>query len=146
MATEDTYRRAAAASGIALFEWNLVTGDTFVDPVLKERLGYEDHAFGDDFQDWSSLTHPDDVAPALARVESHIKGETPFYQAEYRMRHRDGTYRWFQSRGSVSRNEHGIPTWLTGTTTDITDRKRSEEALRRREIFRAGQHRVLEMI
>src|SRR5262245_63040108 len=120
--SDETYRRAAAASGIGMWEWNLVTGDTFVDPVLKERLGYERDDFLNNFEEWSQLTHPDDAGPALARVQAHLDGITPLYEADYRVRHRDGSYRWFHARGSVSRDEHGRPVTLSGSSIDITER------------------------
>lgn len=130
MPTDDRYRRAAFASGIGVWDWNLVTGELNADPLFKELLGFKDHELGDRADDWLCLVHPDDVVPVRERLEAHLRGETPLYDSEYRLRHRDGSIRWFYARGSVTRNEQGTPVQLAGTAADITERKRSEEALR----------------
>jgi PAS domain S-box-containing protein len=130
MHPDDRYRRAAAAGGIGIWDWNLATGEIFVDLLLKKMLGYEDHEIRNHLDDWGRLVHPDDAAAVLERARAHIAGETPLYEIEHRMLHRDGSIRWFLARGSVIRNAQGTPTRLAGTDTDITRRKRDEEALR----------------
>src|SRR5688572_17019295 len=130
MRPNDRYRLAAAAGGIGIWDWNLATGEIFVDPLLKAMLGYEDHEIRNHLDDWSRLVHPDDAAAVLERTRAHIAGDTPLYEIEHRMLHRDGSIRWFLACGCVIRNAQGTPTRLAGTDTDITRRKRDEEALR----------------
>lgn len=130
MPTDDLYRRAAVAGGIGVWDWNLETGEIHVDPFIKEILGFADHEIRDHVDEWTKLVHPDDAAAAFEHVEAHLSGASPSYDQEYRMRHRDGSYRWFHSRGSVSRNEQGAIVRFAGTVIDVTERKRSEEALR----------------
>ena len=104
-----------------------------MDPVLKETLGYQDHEVRNHLDDWSRLVHPDDLATGLERTRAHIAGETTFYEFEHRLLHRDGSIRWFLARGSVARDAHGTAVQLSGTFTDITERKRGEQALRQAE-------------
>jgi PAS domain S-box-containing protein len=130
MHPDDRYRRAAAADGIGIWDWNLATGEIFVDPLLKKMLGYEDHEIRNHLDHWGRLVHPDDAAAFLERARAHIAGDTPLYEIEHRLLHRDGSIRWFLARGAVIRNAQGKPTRLAGTETDITRRKRDEEALR----------------
>src|SRR4029450_9651569 len=130
MPTDDLYRRAAVAGGVGIWDWDLENGEIHVDPFIKEILGFADHEIRDHTDDWTKLVHPDDAAPAFERVNAHLKGASPSYDYEYRMRHRDGSYRWFHSRGSASRNGQGAIARFTGTVIDVTERKRSEEALR----------------
>jgi PAS domain S-box-containing protein len=130
MPTDDLYRRAAVAGGVGVWDWNLETGEIHVDPFIKEILGFADDEIRDHVDDWTKLVHPDDTAPALDRVAAHLSGATSSYDHEYRMRHRDGSYRWFHSRGSLSRNEQGAIVRFAGTVIEVTERKRSEEALR----------------
>ncbi len=132
MSADDRYRRAAAASGVGVWDWNLATGEIYVDPVLRELLGYGDKDIRH-VDEWTRLMHLDDAAAVFERANAHIAGEIPSYEIEYRMLHRDGSIRWFLSRGSVIRNEQGIAVGMTGTKTDITERKRGEEALRQAE-------------
>jgi PAS domain S-box-containing protein len=133
MHTDDHYRRAAAAGGVGVWDWNLATGEIYVDPILKERLGYQDHEIRNHLDDWGRLVHPDDAASVFERAQAHIRGETPSYEVEHRMLHRDGSIKWFLARGLVSRNEHGTAVRMVGTDTDITERKRGEEALHQAE-------------
>ena len=104
-----------------------------MDPILKDLLGYQDHEIGNHLDDWGRLVHPDDAAAVSERARAHIAGETPSYEIEHRMLHRDGSIRWFLARGSVTRDAQGHPVSMAGTDTDITDRKRGEEALRQAE-------------
>jgi PAS domain S-box-containing protein len=133
MSPDDRYRRAAAAGGVGVWDWNLATGEIFVDPILKELLGYQDHEIRNHLDDWGRLVHPDDAAAVFEHAQAHIRGEAPSYEIEHRMLHRDGSIRWFLARGSVTRDEHGAAVSMAGTDTDITGRKRSEAALRQAE-------------
>lgn len=139
MTVDDRYRRAAQAAGVGIWDMNLLTGDIYVDPMLKQLLGYEDHEIRNHIDDWGRFVHPDDTATVFARVQAHIAGETPLYEVEHRMIHRDGSIRWFLARGSVTRDADGVAIALTGTDTDITARKRDE-------VVRAAQQHVLGMI
>ena len=133
MKTDDRYRRAAAAGGVGIWDWNLATDEVYVDPVLKEMLGYQDHEIRNHMDVWGRLVHPDDSAAVFERVQRHLAGETPLFEIEHRMLHRDGSIRWFLARGSVTRNTRGDAVQMVGTDTDITARKRGEEALRQLE-------------
>ncbi len=133
MHSEDRYRRAAAASGVGIWNWDLATGEIYVDPILKEMLGYEDREIRNHVDDWGRLVHPDDAAAVRERARAHIAGEAPVYETVHRMLHRDGSVRWFLARGSVISDAEGRAISMTGTDTDITDRKLGEEALRKAE-------------
>ena len=133
MHSEDRHPRAAAASGVGVWKWDLATGALYVDPILKEMLGYQDCEIGNHLDDWGRLVHPDDSAAVLELMRAHIAGESPLYEIERRMLHRDGSVRWFLARGSVRRDAQGRPLSITGTESDITDRKLGEEALRKAE-------------
>jgi len=133
MNPDDRYRRAAAAGGVGVWDWNLATGEIYVDPILKELLGYQDHEIRNHLDDWGRLVHPDDAAAVFEQAQAHIRGEAPSYEIEHRMLHRDGSVRWFLARGSVSRDDQGAAVSMAGTDTDITGRKRSDAALRQAE-------------
>jgi PAS domain S-box-containing protein len=133
MPSDDLYRSAAIAGGVGVWDWNLITGEVVVDPFIKEILGFADHEIRDHADDWTSRVHPADLERARGQVQAHVKGETPWYDDEYRIRHRDGSYRWFHSRGSVIRDAQGTAVRFAGTVIDVTERKQNEEALRRAE-------------
>ena len=125
--SQERYSRATAGGGVVVWDWNLETNDIHVDPALYEMLGYVPGEMGPDIEAWFSLVVPEDLSSIKTRLEQYLRSTSPFY-VEYRMRHRDGSVRWFMTRGS-SVWERGRPVRLTGTTTEITARKRSELAL-----------------
>jgi PAS domain S-box-containing protein len=122
------YALATAAGGVGVWDWNIETNEIYTDPLLKVTLGYEDHEIGHRMEDWVRLIHPDDRAIAQERAADHTAGKAAAYEVELRMLHRDGTIRWFLARGSIVRRA-GMPVRVVGTSTDITERKKSEQAL-----------------
>ncbi len=79
---------------------------------------------------WHGLVHPEDRTRALAAMDSHLRGLTPMFECEVRMRHRDGSELWVLDRAKVvERDASGRPLRVAGTNFNITDRKRAELAL-----------------
>jgi PAS domain S-box-containing protein len=119
-------------SGVGLWDWNILTGRCTHSRVNKRLLGFDDsEEIGDSYDELTSRIHPDDVQDTRARVERHLRDETPFYQAEFRVRRKDGTYAWFESRGVVvERGPHGEPLRMAGMHVDISDRKANEQLRR----------------
>jgi PAS domain S-box-containing protein len=124
------YRMAIVAGRVSVWDWNLETGRITVDPVLKSALGYGEDEIADTIEAWTAHVLPEDVARMRAAVQAHLDGATPYCEIEHRMRHRDGSVRWFHARGAVSARREGKAVRMSGTDTDITERKRAEEALR----------------
>ncbi|MEE4604685.1 MAG: PAS domain-containing protein, partial [Desulfobacteraceae bacterium] len=125
---------AISATADAIWEWNLATNQTYYSPRWYEMLGYEVNAISMDFDGWKSLCHPDDLQATLDLIHSSLAAGSPGYAAEFRMRSKDGTWIWILGRGRVvGHDEVGKPVLLSGTNTDITERKRAEKALRERE-------------
>ena len=85
-------------------------------------------------EEWSSGIHPDDVAGVMAAVQAHFEEETEVFQEEYRVRCKDGSYKWILDRGVARRDAAGNVVRMAGSGSDITDRKRAEEKLRDSEI------------
>jgi PAS domain S-box-containing protein len=127
--SEQRYTLATGAGRVGVWDWNLVTHEIYIDPRQKTLLGYEPDEIVDTLEGWSRILHPDDRPTVLAQLENHINGVTPMYEAEYRVFHKDGSVRWFVSRGTVLR-EPGRHPRLVGTYFDVTDTKQGDEALR----------------
>ncbi len=126
--SKQRYARATAAGGVGVWDWDLETNEIYVDPLLKAILGYQDHEIRNHIESWSRLVHPDDVPAVMARAEDHLGGRTAQYEVEHRMVHKDGSIRWFLARGSAVRRD-GRAVRVVGTDTDITERKKAEQAL-----------------
>jgi diguanylate cyclase (GGDEF)-like protein/PAS domain S-box-containing protein len=80
---------------------------------------------------WGHLVHPDDLPRSLQAMRSHLRGEAPAYEAEYRARHTDGRWVWLSSRGKlVQVTKDGKPLRMVGTLMDVSARKETEEAVK----------------
>jgi diguanylate cyclase (GGDEF)-like protein/PAS domain S-box-containing protein len=85
---------------------------------------------GHQLQEWETRVHPDDKAGSLIALQSHLDGQTAVYATQYRIRCKDGSYKWILDRGTVvSRSDAGKPLRMIGTHTDITAHKQVEEKL-----------------
>lgn len=126
---------AIAATQEAVWEWNLMTQETYFSPRWYEMLGYKDGEISMTFEGWKKLCHPEDFQPTMDLIQSRLKSpDDSGYAAEFRMRTKDGSWRWILGRGKVvERNAAGDPVILSGINTDISDRKRMEEKLKESE-------------
>lgn len=127
---------AIRGSNVGIWEIDMPDGDYCKGRVyylnVWEQLGY-DAKYSTDHATWRALWHPDDQQSVERAIRACLNGETKEFQAEYRVRHRDGSYRWMLSRGAAVRDATGRPVRFVGSRFDITDRKRVEEALRESE-------------
>jgi PAS domain S-box-containing protein len=128
--SEERFALAMRGTTDGLWDWDLETGEIYYSPRWKELLGHEDHEIAHDFSEFERRLHPDDASRAMSGIQEHLEGESEAYEAEFRLRHRDGSWRWMLSRGWSLRNDDGKVIRLTGSNTDLTFRKTREEELR----------------
>ena len=93
---------------------------------------------------WRDLVHAQDHADITARAFACLKERSLKLDIEHRMLHKDGSVRWFHTRGSAVRREDGTAYRMVGTFTDVTDRKRAEDALRENEATLRASNREIE--
>ena len=129
--SQERYALAVEGANDGIWDRDFVTGVTYFSPRWKDLLGYTPEQVGEDPDEWMTRVHPDDVAGLTAAFDAHLRGDVPSFVSEHRMRHSDGEYRWFLTRGVAIRDRHGKPTRMAGSTSDITIRKSAEELLRR---------------
>lgn len=133
----ERHRIATSAGRVGAWDWNLVTGEIFLDPSLKAMLGYADFEIANDLAHWHEHVHRSDRERVAASIEAHLERGEPF-EIEHRMLHKDGSIRWFLARGSViDRDADGKPTRMMGTDVDVTERRHIEDAL---QALRASIH------
>jgi diguanylate cyclase (GGDEF)-like protein/PAS domain S-box-containing protein len=127
--SEERYALAARGANDGLWDWNLRTNEFYFSPRWKQMLGFAEEEVGTRPEEWFSRVHTDDVGLFKATIADHVAGRTPHFEVEHRVRHRDGTYRWMLSRGMAVRDSAGKATRMSGSQTDITERKLTEEQL-----------------
>lgn len=116
---------AVKAASDAVWEVNLNTGASYFSPRWFEMMGYAPGELEMSEDTWKNLCHPDDYAQTMAKFDQllaprHDGG----YEAEYRVLHKNGSWLWVLGRGNVvEANENGEPIMISGTATDISDRK-----------------------
>lgn len=103
--------------------------------VINERwaqmLGYDKHDICSNLSGWRELVHPEDIEETDKLLQDHFDGKSEIYQAVYRMKRKNGDWRWILSIGKViEHNENGDAIRAAGTHIDITERKIQEEKLR----------------
>jgi PAS domain S-box-containing protein len=129
--SEQRLELALKGADLGLWDLNVQTGVDIVDQRAAKMLGFSLDEIEPHVKWWDNRTHPDDLPRTTETFEAHLRGETPFYECEYRLLTKSGEWKWILDRGKiVQRDEQGHPFRLTGTHLDITERKQAEEALR----------------
>ena len=128
--SEKRLRLALAAGNVGEWTWNLRTDEVHLSSRWKAQLGYDERGVPNRFQEWAKRLHPEDRPQMLALTLAYREKPWEGYETEYRLRHKDGSYRWFLSRADFSSDERGVPLEMLGCQIDITARKRAEEDLR----------------
>jgi PAS domain S-box-containing protein len=133
-ALASSQRRAAAvaeATTEGIYEWHVASGEFHPSPRLARIFGIEPGALSARDWDWNGRVHPDDFAAYRAALVASLKDDAVRYEAQYRVKARDGEYLWILDRGVVAeRDAGGRAVRFIGAVLDISDKKCAEEALR----------------
>ncbi len=129
--SQERYALAAMGANDGLWDWNIEEGTVHYSFRWKSMLGYEEGDIGESLDEWFSRIHPDELEKVKVLIGAHLDGASDHFEAEYRMRHRDGTERWMLCRGIAVRYDKDKPYRMAGSMSDITLRKRAEEQLLR---------------
>ncbi|MGQ9557357.1 MAG: EAL domain-containing protein [Desulfurispora sp.] len=127
---EERYRLAIEGSRDVIWDWDVRTDQIYFSQRLREILGYDQVELPSTRQTWQQLLHPEDRERTLRLNQEHVEGKTPFYSAEYRLRTRDGQYRWFYARGRALYDGAGRFVRMAGSLTDITEKKLQEQVIK----------------
>ncbi len=129
--SEERLTLAFAGAQEGVWDWNLETNAVTYSPRWTQMLGYSEDEIEPHISAWERLVHPEDRARADRANESVSRGDRT-YEAEFRLRHKDGRYIHVLSRGFPVRREPGGPVVrIVGTHFDLTERKQAEDLLRR---------------
>lgn len=136
--SEERLKLALKGADLGLWDWNIQTGDVTFNERWAEMLGYALSEIKPHISSWENLTHPEDLPEVNEILKAHIEGKTPYYEAEFRMKAKDGSWVWILDRGKVLEwDEEGKPLRANGTHLDISKRKKAEEEIKLRQEFLA---------
>lgn len=127
--SEERWQLVLKGNNEGIWDLNLITNQVFRSARYKEIMGYEEHELGDDNDDWVSRIHPDDFERVMQANHDYFARKIPHYAVEYRLRCKDGSYKWVMGRAQAIWDETGKPVRMVGSTTDISNRKEAEAAL-----------------
>lgn len=113
-----------------MWDWHLPSGNVYFSPQLKRMLGYGPHELSPTVESWTANVHPEDQTRVFQVLDQHLRGERERYEAQYRLKNRNGHYLWVNDRGRVcERDPQLAPTRVVGMVHNITDQKMLEMEL-----------------
>ncbi|WP_317191773.1 PAS domain-containing sensor histidine kinase [Fulvivirga marina] len=129
------YEAAANGANDGLWDWDFENNVAFVSTPWKTMLGLdEEEAVGyRGLFSWESLLHPEDKERAINTFRAYINGCTDSYREVFRLKHKDGSYRWILSKAKIIHDDNGKAVRISGSHTDITEQKKAADALRKSE-------------
>src|SRR3972149_4487140 len=147
VAWKNRYEIVIAASGQLTYEYDVSTGDIIWGSRLEQVLGYSPGEMQGGITQWESLIHPEDRDKVLRMMKIVEKYSTPF-DAQYRFRHKDGSYRWLHDRGNLTTVGIEKSMRLIGLIQDITPLKQAGKELQESEaryqsLFKKNQAAML---
>jgi diguanylate cyclase (GGDEF)-like protein/PAS domain S-box-containing protein len=121
--SEERYALAVRGANDGIWDWDLRSGRIYYSPRWKAMLGWDDDGIGEAPSEWFDAIHPDDLPRVRAGVDDALAGRKAHFEEEYRIRHRDGSFRWVLGRGFALRGPDGAAYRMAGAQTDVTDRR-----------------------
>jgi PAS domain S-box-containing protein len=128
--SETRFKMVIEASKDGIFEWIRSKGYVHVSANLANLLGYTIEEYPKSHKNFFDLVHPDDRELLQSKLIEHLNNHTSLYEAEVRLKTKNGNYKWILERGIVAeKDEQSEPVRVFGTHSDITERKNTEEKI-----------------
>lgn len=128
-ASERRFGQVLKSSLDGYWDWDITSNEVFFSPRYKEQLGFEEHELPNIFSSWESRLHPEERDSVLTNLDAYLTSPTGCWEEKFRLRHKDGSYRWILARAVPSfDNQHRL-TKLSGLHIDITDRIHAERKI-----------------
>jgi len=124
--SEERYALAVRGANDGVWDWDMDRDQIYYSPRWKAMLGLAEDDPRREPSLWLDRIHPDDVERVRNEIDTHLSGRTAHFEAEHRVLHEDGTWRWVLSRGIALRDGSGRAYRLAGSQSDTTERKAAE--------------------
>lgn len=126
-ASEQRYRLVVEGSNDGIWDWDLISGEYFFSIITKPIFGYTEDDFDNSMESWQSIYHPEDWSKTELYIRNFLTSNQVFYENTFRLRCNSGEYRWILSKGKLLRDKDNKPVRMTGSHTDITEKKLMED-------------------
>lgn len=123
--SDERYRLVNTATGLGIFDWDILSNKIYYSKYYKRQLGYEPNELENTTDVWKNLLHPEDYEKATNYIDAYLKNPNGQYTSEFRLLHKNGEYIWILARAEALLNEEGKPIRLFGSHRNITVRKKA---------------------
>ena len=130
---KEQYSRAIEGVQDGLWDLDLITGKSFYSNRYLHMLGYKNYLEVDIKDFWKESVHKKDYRKTLKKLSKHLKGESSFYEDNYRFKCKNGSYKWLKVRGKIFFDIEGKAIRMTGFHTDIDHFIKLQEDNRKKE-------------
>ncbi|MFZ2445235.1 MAG: PAS domain S-box protein [Syntrophobacteraceae bacterium] len=128
--SEEWLSMAMDVGNAGVWRWNLKSDEVHLDAWFHAMLGYAPGELPNTLQEWLPYHHPEEIPIWVSKAEAYLRGDSPVYESEHRIRAKDGAWNWVFTRGRIADlATTGSPEQLIGIAMNVTERKRAEETL-----------------
>lgn len=131
--SEERFRMAQSAGNVGVWDWNIATGITYWSDTMWSFYGETPRPINPDDAFWSAHLHPDDRDRVKARLYEAVASDAVQYRDEFRILPPGESTVWIESIASITRRPDGTAVRMYGVNLDITERRSTEERVRRNE-------------
>jgi two-component system, NarL family, sensor histidine kinase UhpB len=123
------YDAISAATNDAIWDHDLIKGDTFYNERLVHIFGYSKDELRDNTSWWEDNIHPDDRERVINKMNGILQSGVILWNDEYQFRCKDGNYKIVYDRSYIVRDTNGVPLRLIGAMNDVTENKQLQEKI-----------------
>lgn len=125
---QETRLEYAWTGNLGHWYWNIKTNEVTFNPLKVTTLGYDKSEIPEHvtYQFFTDKLHPEDYQKAMDAMRDHLYGKSDMYEVEYRIKAKDGTFKWYYDRGRITQYDNGKPAFLAGIVFDITEKKENQ--------------------
>jgi diguanylate cyclase (GGDEF)-like protein/PAS domain S-box-containing protein len=128
----ERFEIVARATNDAVWDWDIKSGNLWWNKGFQHLFGYAEQDIKPGVESWYNGIHPDDKLRVVSGIHRVIDSRESSWSEEYRFRRADGSDAYVFDRGYVIRDENGAPLRMIGAMMDISERRRAEDVLRRK--------------
>ena len=127
LSRDNRYKLVIEGSRDGVWDWDLVNNEFYSSIKYKKNFGYQEGDVGTTYESWIGLIHEDDIKREKEGIEQYILSKEGSYENTYRIKAKDGSYRWILSKAKALWDEDGNAVRMAGSHTDVTNQKEMED-------------------